>query len=241
MARTAPHRTTTTAAAGGPEPADPARPAPAAPDDAVGLAIVGEHGFLIHTMAVMLEQEGGFHVHELERPWVEAGPALRRVHPGVALVGLTQMGPDEAIAEVRALAAAAPGTALLAIIRTPDPVLARDVMREGARGCITRRASVAELYDAIRRVLAGDSYVSPVLALALAGLGEDASGPMALTVREKEVLRLIGLGLTNVEIGRVMHLSVRTVESHRQNLQRKLGTARRADLVRHAAGLGLLG
>lgn len=229
-----------TTAPGDPAPADPTRPAPAATGDAGEVAIIGEHGFLIHAMAVMLAHEGGFAVRELDRPWAEAGSALRRAATPVALVGLTQMGPDEAVAEVRALSAAAPGTALVAIIRTPDPVLARDVLRDGARGCITPRASASELYEAIRRAFAGEPYVGPAVALALAELAT-ANGPMDLSLREKEVLRLIGLGLTNQEIGRVMHLSMRTIETHRANLQRKLGTMRRADLVRYAAERGLLG
>lgn len=241
MPRSASRPTNVTAPARDAEPADSARLGLSPRAAGVELAIIGEHGFLIHAMAVMLAHEGGYAVSELERPWAEAGHALRRAATPAALVGLTQMGPADAIAEVAALRMAAPGTALLAILRTPDPVLARDVLRAGARGCITRRASAGELFDAIRRVLAGEQYVSPPLALALAGLVEDAESPMGLTVREKEVLRLIGLGLTNVEIGRVLHLSVRTVESHRAHLQRKLGTMRRADLVRHAAALGLLG
>lgn len=210
------------------------------PERRIDVAVVGEHGFLIHALAVMLSDEGGFAVRELERPWSDTGPALRRSGAAVALVGVTQMGPDEAIAEVQALRAAAPDTALVVIIRSPDPVLARDILRDGALGCITRRSTTGELFDAVYRALDGESYVCPALAIALADLAQ-SNGPADLSLREKEVLRLVGLGLTNREIGRVMHLSTRTVETHRASLQRKLGTTRRADLVRHAAATGLLG
>jgi DNA-binding NarL/FixJ family response regulator len=60
-----------------------------------------------------------------------------------------------------------------------------------------------------------------------------------LTPREREVARLLALGLTNREIAREFHLSVRTVESHRANLRRKLGIASRAELVRFALEHGL--
>jgi two-component system response regulator NreC len=204
------------------------------------VAILGDHGFLIHAIAVLLADEGDFAVRELERPIDDAGRALRRAGSRVALVSLTQMGPTESVDEVRTLAQAAPATELVAILRLPDPVLARDVLRAGARSCITSRASTGELFDAIYRALDGESYLNPELALTMANFA-DVNGPADLNLREKEVLRQIGLGLTNREIGIVMHLSERTIESHRANLQRKLGTMRRADLVRHAASLGLIG
>ena len=208
--------------------------------EGASIAVVGEHGFLIHAVAVMLAKEGGFEVVELLRPLVDAGRELRRAQVSAAIVGLTQMAPDVALAEVRALATIAPQTALIAIIRSPDPVLTRDALRAGARACITRRSTTQEFFDAVYRVLDGNSYVSPVLALALANFAE-TNGPADLSLREKEVLRLVGLGLTNREIARVMHLSVRTVETHRASVQRKLGTTRRADLVSFAASFGLLG
>ena len=63
----------------------------------------------------------------------------------------------------------------------------------------------------------------------------------ALSPREVEVLRLIALGHTSVEIARKLHLSPRTVETHRANIYRKLGLATRAELVRYSLRRGLLG
>lgn len=204
------------------------------------VAIIGEHGFLVHATAVMLADEGGFRVLEVHRARDDAARELRRANASLAIVGLTQMAPDEALGEVEVLRSAAPNTALIAIVRSPDPVLTRDMLSAGVRGCITRRSTAEEFFQAIHRVLDGDAHVSPELAVALASFA-DSNGPADLSVREKEVLRLVGLGLTNREIARMMHLSVRTVETHRASLQRKLGTTRRADLVNHAAASGLLG
>jgi two-component system, NarL family, response regulator NreC len=69
---------------------------------------------------------------------------------------------------------------------------------------------------------------------------ERAGPPDDLTPRELEVLRLIALGHTNVEIGGQLFLSVRTVESHRAHIQEKLRRSTRAELVRYALGHGLL-
>ncbi len=66
------------------------------------------------------------------------------------------------------------------------------------------------------------------------------AGHDALTERERDVLRLIALGHTNPEIAARLHLSVRTVESHRARIQRKLGRSTRAELVRYALEHGLM-
>jgi two-component system, NarL family, response regulator NreC len=100
-------------------------------------------------------------------------------------------------------------------------------------------AAAAELSDAISRILSGESYVQPALGVLLAGHGARAatSGDAAavLTEREREVLALLAIGHTNLEIATLLYLSPRTVESHRANIQRKLGVRSRADLVRAAA------
>lgn len=99
-------------------------------------------------------------------------------------------------------------------------------------------AASAELSDAISRILRGESYVQPALGVVLAGHGSRAAThadpAAALTEREREVLSLLAIGHTNPEIATLLYLSPRTVESHRANIQRKLGV-RSADLVRVAA------
>ena len=71
-------------------------------------------------------------------------------------------------------------------------------------------------------------------------LAADDDGPGRLTDREREVLGLIALGHTNAEMAKLLFLSLRTVETHRANIHRKLGTDSRAELVRHALELGLV-
>jgi two-component system response regulator NreC len=70
--------------------------------------------------------------------------------------------------------------------------------------------------------------------------GDEESASMPLTEREVGVLRMIALGFTNREIAEALYLSVRTIESHRAGVQRKLGTSNRAELVRYAIDQGLV-
>jgi DNA-binding NarL/FixJ family response regulator len=105
---------------------------------------------------------------------------------------------------------------------------------------VLKEAEERELLQAIRTVASGGTYLQPELG---ARLLTDAAAPASaapLTQREREVLRLLALGHTNAEVARLLHLSVRTVESHRANLQAKLGVERRSDLVRHARERGLV-
>ena len=101
-------------------------------------------------------------------------------------------------------------------------------------------AASAELTDAISRIVAGESYGQPALGdVLLAGHGSRtatyAAPAAALTEREREVLSLLAIGHTNPEIATLLYLSPRTVESHRANIQRKLGVRSRAEIVRAAA------
>lgn len=71
--------------------------------------------------------------------------------------------------------------------------------------------------------------------------GSGEARPDGLSIRETEVLRLIALGHTSAEVARQLHLSPRTVETHRARINRKLGLTKRAELVRYALRRGLLG
>ena len=111
----------------------------------------------------------------------------------------------------------------------------------GALGFVLKEAADEELLGAIRLAAAGDTYLNPRVGarLALTPL-EPAGPPDDLTVREVEVLRLIALGHTNVEIGEQLFLSTRTVETHRAHIQQKIRRTTRAELVRYALDRGLV-
>lgn len=115
----------------------------------------------------------------------------------------------------------------------------RASLAAGAGGVLTADAAPGELADALRAVAGGSSYVHPTLGAMLAQM--DAIREVdVLSPRELEVLRYIALGFTNPQIAAALVVSVRTVETHRAHLARKLGAETRADLVRHAIDQGLL-
>jgi RNA polymerase sigma factor (sigma-70 family) len=148
-------------------------------------------------------------------------------------------------AVVSAVKAAHPEVRFLALSASDAPEDVIAAIRAGARGYVTKTISTAELVDAVRRVAAGDSVFSPMLAGFV--LDAFAAQPPAtgdrpsfdpeldqLTPREREVLRLIARGYTYKEIARELYISVKTVESHVSSVLRKLQLSTRHQLTRWA-------
>jgi two-component system response regulator NreC len=96
-----------------------------------------------------------------------------------------------------------------------------------------------ELPAAVRAAARGEQFISPPVGIRLDALHRSLTDDL-LTAREVEVLRLIALGHTSVEIAHKLQLSARSVETHRVRIHNKLGLRTRADLVRYALGRGLL-
>jgi two-component system response regulator NreC len=132
-----------------------------------------------------------------------------------------------------------PETQIVVLTMQNEPAFAREALQAGALGYVLKEAADAELVQAVRMAAAGEKYLQPELGARLAA--EPAgSTPDDLSDRELEVLRLIALGHTNSEIAEQLHLSVRTVESHRAHIQQKLRLTTRSELVRYALERGLV-
>jgi len=113
--------------------------------------------------------------------------------------------------------------------------------RAGAMGYLVKSACSKELFEAIEAVSQGKSYLSPAVTQSMLDSitngtrrGRGDSGFGSLTTREREVLQRIAEGLANKEIAEALHISARTVESHRASLMKKLGVHKASGLVRIA-------
>lgn len=118
------------------------------------------------------------------------------------------------------------------------------IIQSGARGFILKEAPAEELVRAIEMVNAGDAYFSPDVARValnkfVQGAGNGAEPP-SLTSREREVLMLIADGLSNKEIACQLNVGVRTVETHRERIMRKLDIHSVAGLTKYAISTGLV-
>lgn len=116
----------------------------------------------------------------------------------------------------------------------------REMLQAGASGYIVKRAAAGELVSAIRAVYNGEAALSPTITrllledyLSRDGRKEE-DAPNALSSREREVLQLIAEGRTSREIAEILHLSVKTVQSHRTSLMQKLDLHDRGELIKYA-------
>ena len=116
----------------------------------------------------------------------------------------------------------------------------RQVLEVGASGYLIKRTAASELVSAIRAVHNGEAVLSPCITRLLLEdylrkePNRDGNDPDSLTPREREVLQLIAEGKTSREIAELLHLSVKTVQSHRTSLMQKLDLHDRGDLIKYA-------
>jgi two-component system response regulator NreC len=206
--------------------------------ESITIVLADDHQVVRQGLRLLLDAEEGFEVV------AEAGDvegAVRSVlghKPTVLVLDLNMPGERTSLEALPALADASPATRVVVLTMQHDVAYARRALRDGVAGYVLKDAANNELVQAVRQAAAGNTYVTPALGAALASA--PAGPPDDLTPRELEVLRLIALGHTNPEIGEQLYLSVRTVETHRAHIQRKLGRTSRAELVRYAIKHGLL-
>jgi two-component system, NarL family, response regulator NreC len=169
----------------------------------------------------------------------EAVSKVRSLQPDLVLLDLLlpgTSGPDA----IPKLAEVSPRSRVLVVSSQAAPSSVRQALSAGAAGYVPKRASDQELVAAIRQVAAGERYVDPDLGAKLVVPARSAALE-PLTERERDILQLLALGYTNQEIGRKRYISVRTVDTHRAHIMRKLGLETRAELVLFALANGLLG
>jgi two-component system, NarL family, response regulator NreC len=128
-----------------------------------------------------------------------------------------------------------PETQVVVLTMQSEPAFARTALQAGAAGYVVKHSAASELVDALHTVIGGETYINPQLGARVASEPAEAKGPPdGLTPREAEVLGLLALGYMNPEIAEKLVLSVRTVETHRANIQRKTGKTTRAELIAYA-------
>lgn len=203
------------------------------------VVLADDHEIVRDGLRMVLENAGGF---EIVAEAATADDAVRYVrgHKPDALVLDLNMPGTPSLEALPAIREASPGTAVVVLTMQGGTAFARRALRDGVRGYVLKESAGTELVTAIVTAASGATYVTPALGARLAIEPEATELPDGLTPREGEVLSLLALGHTNAEIGERLHLSRRTVETHRASLQSKSGCATRAELVRYAMAHHLL-
>jgi DNA-binding NarL/FixJ family response regulator len=170
-----------------------------------------------------------------------------RLGPDVILMDLRMPGVDGITATKRILAAH-PSSRIVVLTTFDDDQHLYPALAAGACGFLVKDAAPAELLDGVRRAAGGDNPFSAAVLRRLVEQAVRAHGdqnpraglPAAVTQREREVLALVGAGLSNAEIAARLHVGVTTVKTHVSNLFTKTGTANRIGLAVLAVRTGVV-
>jgi two-component system, NarL family, response regulator NreC len=206
---------------------------------ATKIVLADDHAIVRDGIRMVLEAEGDMEVVAEAADGEAAVRSTLGHKPDVLVLDLNMPGFSGLEAIPRALEAS-PETAVVILTMQDEPAFAREALRAGARGYVIKQSATAELVGAVRAVVAGDTYINPGLGARMAAEPVDPGPPDGLTPRETEILNLLALGHTNPEIADQLVLSVRTVETHRANIQHKTNASTRAELVAYASEHGLL-
>ena len=202
--------------------------------------IVDDHPIVRQGLRLMIDEEPDLKVCGEAQSEREARIAIRDLEPDVVIVDIS-LAQGDGLELVRDVHAHHPGLPMLVLSMHDELIYAERLLAAGASGYIMKHAASDQLLVALRRVLAGERYVSESLAENLGrmrGGGESRAAsddPIErLSNRELQVLSLIGRGQSSREAADRLGLSVKTVETHRQSLKRKLNLATNAQLLQYA-------
>ena len=220
--------------------------APRARKDSVGtphtkhrVLIVDDHPIVRQGLRRLIDQEEDLTVCGEAESTREAKTAIRELKPDVIIVDISLKQGDgiELVKSVRADCASLP---MLVLSMHDETIYAQRMLSAGANGYIMKQAASDQFLVAMRRVLEGGIYVSDVVGnsmiqqLAAGGAYLSVNPIDQLSNRELQILHLIGRGLSTRQAAEALNLSVKTVESHRQRIKRKLNLATGSQLVQYA-------
>jgi two-component system response regulator NreC len=204
--------------------------------------LVDDHAVVRSGLKLLLERQEDIHVVGEAGTAEEALVAGRDLEPDVVVMDVVL--PDESgIDATRTMITERPDARVLVLSMQDDPSYVREAFAAGASGYLLKEGADTDLVQAVREVGGGGRYVHPGLGARLISAETTDRAKIEadpLSAREREVLRLLALGHTNQEIAQLLTISVRTAETHRAHIMRKLRLQTRADLVRHALSSGLL-
>lgn len=203
------------------------------------ILIVDDHPVTRRGLVELINHEPDMRVCGEAANAAQALDAVRELQPGLVLLDITLPG-QSGLALIKDIQSFAPDARILVVSMHEEDLYAERVLRSGGHGYIMKNEGGDRLLHAIRRVLSGETYVSEQVSSRIldtfAGRKRRAeAGSLShLTDREFEIFRLIGQGLPASEIGARLHISPKTVDTHRLHIREKLRLPSLSALMRYA-------
>ena len=212
----------------------------------IRVLIADDHQLMRSGLRVLLERDGEFQVVAEAADGYEAIELALQHRPDIVLLDVAMPRLNGTDAAQR-ISEKLPSTRVIVLSMHSDEGYVLKALKAGARGYLLKASPEAEVLAAVRAVAAGNAYFSPAITKLLV---EEYVGEIRrrgvedsydlLSLREKEILKLLASGKTNREIADMLHISITTAESHRSNILQKLHLHSLAELILYAVRKGLI-
>jgi DNA-binding NarL/FixJ family response regulator len=202
--------------------------------------VVDDHPLFRRGVVQLLNDEPDLEARAEASTSSEALGVLRRQKFDLAVVDIGLEGSTNGIELTKSIRAEQPKLPVLVLSMHDETLFAERALRAGARGYVMKREALDNFISAVRTVLRGEIFISPnmskrmIFAHLHGGTGEGASPVDRLTDRELEILQRIGKGEEVKTIAAALHLSPKTVETHRAHIKEKLGLENARQVARYA-------
>lgn len=212
---------------------------PAASEAAVRIVVVDDHPLFRHGLVQLLNSDPGLEVCGEASSAPEAMAVVRREKPSMVIADLGLSGAN-GLELTKSLRVEFPKMPVLVLSMHDEPTYAVRSLRAGAKGYVTKGEAIDRVLIAVREVTAGRTYLSPnmssevISSIVLSKSEPGASPTDQLTDRELEILERIGKGQEVKAIAKALHLSPKTVETHRAHIKEKLKLTNARQVARFA-------
>ncbi|MCB0310015.1 MAG: response regulator transcription factor [Bdellovibrionales bacterium] len=209
----------------------------------INVIVADDHKVLRQALCEMLRTKGTYNVVAEANNGEELLGLLQNHHPDLVILDMA-MPKMDGISTLEQLAQKGTFPPVLVLSANEGERNVRAALKAGAKGYLPKNCGIEELEFAIDSILSGKTYLSPgVIAPLMSGSQAEHAleNPLAvLTKREVEILRHLADGKPNREIAKMLHISTRTVDTHRSNILKKLNVKTNAELVKLAIANGVI-
>ncbi len=209
----------------------------------IKVCILDDHQMIIEGLESMLKLETEISVINSFTHKANCYDFFEKETPDVLLLDINLKN-DNGIAICGELSKTYPTIKVIGVSNYTEPGFIKNMLRSGAKGYLLKNTTQEELVDAIKTVMNDQTFlprsVETILLNDSIGLPQSKKSIPKLTRREKEILQLISDEMTNAEIAKKLILSIKTVESHRNNLLQKFGVKNAAGLIKNAMNMGFI-
>ncbi len=215
---------------------------------ALRVLIVDDHTIVRQGLRKLLESEGDIEIVGEAADGREAVAKAADLTPSVVLLDISMPGLN-GLEAIRQIMKRSPKSRVLVLSMHKNEAYVLQALRNGASGYVLKESASEEIVTALRALGRGESYLSPSISrvviddyLRINSGGEQAGRTLyeSLTAREREIFQLLAEGLKNHEVAERLHVSVKTVETHRAHVMEKLGLNNIAELVKYAIEIGIV-